>query len=143
MKITVVHLAKPIGMSGSVDIKHFDFEITELGIIARPKGMVSFSKKLRLIPWANVAGCDLDEKEMNAEPAPPPAIEPVTAEDLSRDPEPVRADDTITFVKNPETGVISERRGPAPVPVVKFEKSDAAKSAFAKLREAKAEVTPE
>lgn len=141
MKITVVHLGKPIGMSSSIDSKNFDFEVMELGIIATPRGTQSFSKKLRLIPWANIAGCDLAKEEAEQDPqltVPAQVPEGVTAEDLERDPQPVtvatdapvperageRAD-LIVFKKDEKTGVIRETKP------------------FAKLRDAKATPAPE
>lgn len=147
MKIKNVQVVKPIGLNGALSDKDFDFEVNDLGVTALPKGIQSFSKKPRLIPWANVAACDLEPEvrdvieppkpdfgllAMTGEPPAQTGVQPMpiperdSAGKLIKEPDP--SDDTEVAVKDQKTGI------------VRFEKRT---GAFAKVAEAKAEQAEE
>lgn len=161
MKIIGLQLVKPVGMSSTIEARHFEFEVVGFGIIARPKGAQSFSKKSRLIPWSNIAGCDIDEAAVQQELADQQGIQDDLEKERQRrfaehaarvaqaegapqtgavaaplpdfqPPEATpQADDTVRFTKNPETGALIESRGPK-VPETKSAFSVAAKAKAAK-----------
>lgn len=146
MKIETLHLVNSLSPNG-ITGRENTFEYNELGVLVTPKGSLrSFSKRVRFIPWANIKACDIAE-EKPEQPAVdvPPSIAPVTSEEFEaglRDPERNKQPppDVIKFVKNEKTGVIEEKR----IPHRSVEEPpETSKSAFAKLRDAKAEPAPE
>lgn len=135
MKITAVHTIHATGLSGSLPGKDFDFEVGEFGIIAKPKGAQTFSKKLRLIPWSNIKGCDLEDEEAER------AALAKTAEALAQKAA-AEAEQKQALMGPEDDGTITSQPAP-PSDAIVFTKSpdgsvvEAPKSAFARAREAK------
>lgn len=134
MKIKNINCVTAVGLSRTIEDKHATFELHEFGIIAKPKGKASFNNRPRLIPWANVASCDIvtEEEEEVARLAleeatkafsVPPALEATISEKVAAKVEEERSEaDTIVFSKD-ANGKVSEKR----------------RSAFSEAAKAKAE----
>lgn len=114
MKIKTVSCIAPVGLSKTIENKIVDFELHEFGIIAKPKGPKSFNNRPRLVPWANVACCEIvtDEEELELaikeeeaakEVELPPAPAATTSEVVAK------VEDTIVFSKD-ASGKVSEKR---------------------------------
>lgn len=149
MKIDTLHLVNSLSPQG-INSKDNDFEMNELGVLITPKGGVrSFTRRVRFVPWANIKACDIAEEK----PAEPVITQPeplLVAASSPVDPGQPAAD-VIKFVKNERTGIIEEQRMPhrsveprmQDLDIANAHPAQESKSAFAKLRDAKAEPTPE
>lgn len=151
MKIKTVNLINVVGMNRALEAKDWHFTAEPFGIVAEPKGQVSYRNRPRLVPWANVSSCDifteeeleklqLDEarrEEARQMISVPPPADPITVPHAEVLPEPVvpAVDDVIRFTKA-EGGGIVESKG-------KSRPADSVKSAFAAVAKAKAETSPE
>ena len=162
MKIDTLHLVNSLSPNG-ITSKDNDFEMNELGVLVTPKGGIrSFTRRVRFIPWANIKACDIAE-EKSAEPVITqpallmvPAGAAVAPEDLQSSDSVIMVEtplaDVIKFEKDKRTGMIVEKRMPhrsveEPAKIVHEARTglaepDAAKSAFAKLRDVKLSKPP-
>lgn len=126
MKIKTINCVTAVGLSRSIEDKHATFELQEFGIVVKPKGKASFNNRPRLIPWSNVASCDIltEEEELALEitKEDPPALEAKIVEAVQEKVEERVDTDTIVFTKD-AAGKMTEKR----------------RSAFSEAAKAKAE----